>query len=297
MLRSMTGFGRATARAGTTEATVEVRAVNGRFAEVAVRAPRALNAFEPAIQTGVKEALGRGNVAVSITLQRRSEAAPLAINREAARQYARLLLDLRDASGLRPEEAPVTLDHLLRYPEVLAAPADDDDDAERTEAWAAVEPALAAALDALDAMRLQEGRALAEDMAHRLALIEEALAEVEGRAPRRVEEARARLRERLEDLLGDERVNRDRLETEMALLADRLDVAEECVRLRSHLAQFREALAAPEAVGRRLNFLAQELNREANTIGSKANDAEVARHAVRIKEELERIREQVQNVV
>jgi uncharacterized protein (TIGR00255 family) len=295
MLRSMTGFGRATAAAGATEATVEVRAVNGRFAEVAVRGPRALAPFEPALVAGVKDALGRGSVTVSVTLQRRADEAPLAVDRDAARRYARLLLDLRDASGLSPQEAPVTLDHLLRYPEVLAAAAADDGDEQ--EVWAAVEPALTEALDHLDAMRLQEGRALADDLAHRLDLIEAALADVEARAPLRVEEARARLRTRLEEALADERLNRDRLETEIALLADRLDVAEECVRLRSHLAQFREALAAPEAVGRRLNFLAQEVNREVNTIGSKANDAEVARLAVRMKEELERVREQVQNVV
>ena len=296
MLRSMTGFGRATATAGATEATVEVRSVNGRFAEVAVRGPRVIGAFEPAIQAGVKEALGRGSVAVSVTIQRRSDDAPLVVDPQAARQYARLLHELRDAAGLAPGEAPVTLESLLRYPEVLV-PTSEDDDAARTEAWAAVEPALAEALESLDAMRVQEGRALGEDLANRVDMIAAALVEIEGRAPRRVEEARARLRDRLEELLGDERLQRDRLETEIALLADRLDVSEECVRLRSHLAQFSEALGAPEAVGRRLNFLSQELNREANTIGSKANDSEVARHAVRIKEELERIREQVQNVV
>ncbi len=295
-MRSMTGFGRATASAGATEATVEVRSVNGRFAEVAVRGPRVVGAFEPAIQAGVKEALGRGSVSVSVTIQRRGEDAPLVVDPVAARQYARLLHDLRDAAGLAPEDAPITLESLLRYPEVLVPPTEDDD-AVRTEAWSAVEPALAAALDALDAMRVQEGRALAEDLVSRVALIEASLVEIEARAPRRLDEARTRLRERLEELLGDERLNRDRLETEIALLADRLDVSEECVRLRSHLAQFAEALEAPEAVGRRLNFLSQELNREANTIGSKANDSEVARHAVRIKEELERIREQVQNVV
>ncbi|HLA64280.1 MAG TPA: YicC/YloC family endoribonuclease [Rhodothermales bacterium] len=298
MLRSMTGFGRATSAAGHTEATVEVRAVNGRFAEVTVRAPRALAAFEPAIQAGVKEALGRGNVTVSVTLQRRADEAPLAVDRAAAARYARLLRELRDAAGLLADEAPLTLDHLLRYPEVLTAtPAGADDDEERSEAWAAAEPALSEALQHLDAMRLQEGRALADDLAHRLDLIETALAAIEARAPVRVDEARARLRDRLEEVLGDERLNRDRLETEIAILADKLDVAEECVRLHSHLIQFREALVAPEAVGRRLNFLSQEVNREVNTIGSKANDSEIARLAVTMKEELERIREQVQNVV
>src|SRR5690606_792635 len=156
---------------------------------------------------------------------------------------------------------------------------------EQTEGWAATEPALQEALAQLDAMRLQEGAALREDLAHRCALIEEHLAAVEARAPARVAEAQARLRERLGELLADERLNPDRLETEVALLADRLDVTEECVRLRSHLAQFREALDAEEAVGRRLNFLAQEFNREINTIASKANDADLGQRAVRMKEE------------
>jgi uncharacterized protein (TIGR00255 family) len=296
MLRSMTGFGRAAAVAGATEATVEVRSVNGRFAEVSVRGPRVVGAFEPAIQAGVKESLGRGSVTVGITIQRRGDEAGLTVDVEAARQYARLLVELREAAGLTPAEAPVTLESLLRYPELIT-PDTDDDDAARTEAWGAIEPALAEALDALDAMRVQEGRAIAEDLTQRIDLIEAALTQVEARAPVRVQEARTRLRERLEEILGDERINRDRLEIELALMADRLDVTEECVRLRSHLAQFRDALSATDAVGRRLNFLAQELNREANTIGSKANDAEISRLAVGMKEELERVREQVQNVV
>ena len=132
MLRSMTGFGRATATAGATEATVEVRAVNGRFAEVAVRGPRIVGAFEPAIQAGVKEALGRGSVTVGVSIQRRGDETGLVVDAGAARQYATLLTELRDAAGLTPAEAPVTLESLLRYPEVIA-PAAEDDDAARTE--------------------------------------------------------------------------------------------------------------------------------------------------------------------
>src|SRR5690606_15299543 len=230
-----------------------------------------------------------------IALQRPSAEGGLAVDCAPARAYGRLLLDLRDAAGLDPQQAPVTLDHLLRYDVVTSA--EPDPEAEQAEAWAAVEPALQEALDRVDAMRLQEGRALREDLAARLDAIEEHLAVVAARAPERVREAQARLRERLAELLGDERLHPDRLETEIALLADKLDVNEEVVRLRSHLAQFREALDADEAVGRRLNFLAQELNREVNTIASKANDAALAAHAVRMKEELEKVREQVQNVV
>ena len=295
MLRSMTGFGRGTARADTTEATVEVRAVNGRFAEVSVRGPRSLSAFDPAIQARCKDLLERGNVTVNITLQRRASETGQRVDTDAARAHARLLLDLRDASGLDPKAAPVTLDHLLRY-DVLV-PVEADPDAEQAEAWAAVEPALEEALARLDAMRVQEGAVLAEELALRIDLIEEHLLVVEARAPARVAEAQQKLRDRLADLLADERLNPDRLETEIALLADKLDVTEEAVRLRSHLAQFRDALAAEEAVGRRLNFLAQEFNREINTIASKANDAELGQRAVRMKEELEKIREQVQNVV
>ncbi|MDX1418862.1 MAG: YicC/YloC family endoribonuclease [Rubricoccaceae bacterium] len=295
MLRSMTGFGRGTGHAGATQATVEVRAVNGRYAEVSVRGPRVLNAFDPAVQALCKEELERGSVTVSITLQRPSAEAGLAVDREAARVYGRLLLDLRDAAGLKADEAPVTLDHLLRY-DVLTSE-EPDVEAEQTEAWAAVEPALQEALGRLDTMRVQEGRALCEDLVARLDAIEGHLDAVAARAPARVAEAQARLRERLAELLADERLNPDRLETEIALLADKLDVNEEVVRLRSHLAQFRDALGADEAVGRRLNFLAQELNREINTIASKANDADLAARAVRMKEELEKVREQVQNVV
>jgi len=291
----MTGFGRGTGRAGATEATVEVRAVNGRFAEVSVRGPRVLSAFDPAVQALCKEQLERGSVTVSITLQRQGAEAGLAVDRAAARAYGRLLLDLQAAAGLDPQQAPVTLDHLLRY-DVLTS-AEPDVEAEQAEAWAAVEPALTEALGRVDAMRLQEGRALAEDLAARLDAIEAHLAAVAERAPARVREAQQRLRDRLAELLADDRLNPDRLETEIALLADKLDVTEEVVRLRSHLAQFREALGADEAVGRRLNFLAQELNREVNTIASKANDATLAALAVRMKEELEKVREQVQNVV
>jgi uncharacterized protein (TIGR00255 family) len=295
MLRSMTGFGRGTGRAGDTEATVEIRAVNGRFCEVAVRGPRVLNAFDPAVQALCKERLERGSINVSVTLQRRTAEAALAVDRAAARAYGRLLLDLRDAAGLDVHQAPVTLDHLLRY-DVLTS-AEPDVEAEQTEAWTAVEPALMEALDRLDAMRVQEGRALREDLTARLDALEQHLAAVAERAPARVSEAQARLRDRLAELAGDDRLNPDRLETEIALLADRLDVTEEAVRLRSHLAQFRDALDAGEPVGRRLNFLAQELNREVNTIASKANDADLAALAVRMKEELEKVREQVQNVV
>ena len=287
----MTGFGRGTARQGDAEATVEVRTVNGRYAEVTLRAPRTLAPHEAALAARVKDAIDRGNATVHVALDQAAGAGALRVDVPAARAAAALLRELREAAGL---DAPVTLADLLRY-EVLtdAAPASEDD----ADALAAVQDALGQALVRLDAMRADEGRALAADLRARADAIEADLARVETRAPVRVEAARARLAERLSELMDDDRVDRSRLETELALLADRLDVTEECVRLQSHLALFRAALDAEEPVGRRLNFLAQEFNREINTIGSKANDAEIARLAVSMKEELEKIREQVQNVV
>jgi uncharacterized protein (TIGR00255 family) len=178
---------------------------------------------------------------------------------------------------------------------VLTA-ASADDAAERAEALDAARAALDGALDALDAMRRREGDALVDDLRVRCDLIETRVAAVEARAPSRVADARARLAERLAEMLDDDRLDRARLETEIALLADKLDVTEETVRLRSHLAQFRAALDADEAVGRRLTFLSQEINREVNTIGSKANDAEITALSVAMKEDLEKIREQVQNL-
>ncbi|MCH8032013.1 MAG: YicC family protein [Bacteroidetes bacterium] len=296
MLRSMTGFGRGTHRVGTTEATVEVRSVNGRFAEVSVRGPRSLNAFDAAIQARCKDVLVRGNVTVNLTLQRQAVDAGYRVDSKRAKAIARMMEDLRNTAGITAEDSPITLDHLLRYPEVLTT-VETDPETEQSEAWEAVEPALKAALSGLDTMRLKEGKALANDLARRVLLIEEHLDAVEAHAPARVSEAQKKLRGRLGELLTDKRLNPDRLETEIALLADKLDVTEECVRLRSHLAQFRDALNEEEAVGRRLNFLAQEFNREINTIGSKANDSEMAQRVIRMKEELEKVREQVQNVV
>lgn len=293
-LRSMTGFGRGSAEAGGTRATVEVRTVNGRFAEANVRSPRTLNPHEADIVAAVKDAIARGNATVSISLDRAEASAPLAVDAEAARAIAAALREAAEAAGLGADA--VTLADVLRFPEVMAAPLADAE-TEEAEAWTATQEALSGALDRLEAMRTAEGAALDAALREHADDLERHTVAVEARAPARVEQHRQRLTERLETLLGDDRLDRSRLETEIALLADKLDVTEETVRLRSHLAQFRDALGADEPVGRRLNFIAQEMNREVNTIASKANDPGLAEHAVGMKEALEKIREQVANVV
>ncbi len=291
MIYSMTGFGRGAASAEGADVTVELRSVNSRYCEVAIRAPRSLAEHEAEMQNRAKDVLDRGKVNVSVQVQRAAGTAPLRVDAAAAAAYRRLLDEVRAAAGITE---PVGIEHILKYPDVLVA-TEEGDEAEGV--WEATQAALADALDAMQAMRRQEGDALAADLRGRLDAIETELDAVEANAPARIEAARTALHERLADLLGEERVDRDRLEMEIALLADKLDVNEECVRLRSHLALFRDALDADEPVGRRLNFLAQEFNREINTIASKANDPGIAHRAVTMKEELEKIREQVQNVV
>ncbi len=287
----MTGFGRGSGHADGAEATVEIRTVNGRYAEAAVRGLGDLGEHETAVQNTVKAAIDRGNATVHVSLDRTGGAAAgLRVDQDAARAYGDLLREAATAAGLGA--LSVTVADVLRSPDVLVpAPRED------RGAWEAVQAALAEALARLDAMRLSEGAALHDDLVARCAAVEDLVERVEARAPERLEEARARLRDRLADLLDDGDLDPARLEAEVVLLADKLDVTEETVRLRSHLGQFREALGLSEPVGRRLNFLAQEIGREINTVGSKANDAEITRHAVAMKEELEKIREQVQNVV
>lgn len=292
MVESMTGFGRGTAQVHGARATVELRSVNNRFCEVAVRLPRSLANYESEIQTLVRQALGRGRINVQVQVESAEETGlPVHVDEQAVRSYASLLEKLRQVAGI---EEPVRLQHLLAFSEVFTTP-EIEEEADNSD-WEAVKAALAEAIEGIRAMRRQEGLALQQDLENRLQVIETELVAVEKRAPERVNDARSRLRGRLEELLGDERVNKDRLEMEMTLLADRLDVTEECVRLRSHLKVFRDTFSSPEAAGRKLNFLLQEMNREVNTIGSKANDAEIAHRAVVMKEELEKMREQVQNI-
>lgn len=288
----MTGFGRGTAQAGEAVATVEVRSVNNRFLDVSARLPRALAEHETDVQARVKAAFARGRITVQVQLEQRAgEALPVRVDEGAAQAYARLLGRLREVAGI---DEPVRLEHLIHFSDAFMAPEDAPDTSE--EAWHAVDAALGAAIEALQAMRRQEGEALRADLHARADAIESTLARVEARAPERVDVARQRLHDRLRELLETGSLDEGRLELEIALLADKLDVTEEGVRLRSHLALFREALGMSEPVGRKLNFLAQEMGREINTIGSKANDVEVAHLAVEMKEALEKIREQVQNV-
>lgn len=292
MIASMTGFGRGSAQVGSTTATVEMHAVNNRFIDVSTRLPKHLAQHETDVQALIKEAFDRGRINVQVQVERSAEEGlNIQVNEENARAYSHLLQNLRAAAGI---EDPVRIEHLLRYSDIFTAA--EATDSEEEEAWAAIQEAVQGAIVQMRTMRLQEGKALQTDLEARLDGIERGLQFVEERAPHRIVEARERLHNRLTDLLGDDRLDPDRIEQEIVILADKLDITEECVRLYSHLNVFREALASKEPVGRKLNFLVQEIHREVNTICSKANDAPTAHRAVAMKEEVEKIREQIQNV-
>lgn len=292
MIASMTGFGRGRAERNGVSVTVELKSVNSRFCEISVRGPRSLAEKELDLQNRIKESVARGRISAHVTVEQDpGQPFPAFVNLAAAETYRDLLQDLTRGLGIQD---PVRLDHLLRFPEVLEK--GDAAEPEVEVVWPVVSEALGTALEGLCAMRKREGEALAADLTSRLDSIEDDLGAVNERAPERITAARSRLHERIGEVLGDERVDRDRLEFEIALLADKLDVNEEAVRLESHIRLFREALASGEPVGRKLNFIAQEINREINTIGSKANDSSLAHVVVRMKEHLEKIREQVENV-
>lgn len=290
MIRSMTGFGAGRAERGGEEIDVEVRSVNHKFCEVKVRLPREISALEVEISRAVKERLSRGGVEVSVRRASARGAGPPRVDMSLAAEYARAFEELRQRLGMADA---VSLSEILEAEGVVSLqerPADLD------SVRAAVVPALAQALDRLTAMREREGEALARDVAGRLEQLEALVARVERLGPQSVEYHRARLQERVQELSRGFAPDPARLAQEVALFADRIDVAEEITRLRSHAGQARALVAAGEPAGRKLEFLVQEMHREVNTIGSKSQSAEIAQLVVAMKAEIERMREQVQNV-
>jgi uncharacterized protein (TIGR00255 family) len=288
----MTGFGAGRAEQGGEAVSVEVRAVNGKFCDVKPRLPRELAALEVELTKQVKARVQRGVLDVSV--RRESGAAGRGIeprvDLQLAAAYAKVLRDLRSTLGLKEEPTVseiAALDGVLQLGE---APPD------LAAAAAALQGALSAALDALDAMRLKEGQALAADLSSRIDAVERAIAAVRELSPASVEGYRDRLAARVAELSRGVPLDPARLAQEVALFADRVDVTEELTRLGSHLQQLRALIGTDVPAGRRLEFLLQEVNREVNTIGSKSQHAGIATQVVEIKAELERLREQVANV-
>mgnify|MGYP003376723245 FL=1 len=291
MIQSMTGFGRCQKTLGSRDITVEIKAVNHRYLEFSSRLPRSLGFIEDRLKAQVQSRIARGKVEVSVTVaEQKGSASRVTLNEGLALSYLEELRVFARKNGLTDDLA---LSDLCRIPELFTTrTAEVDEEA----LWRDISETADGALDSFIAMRRREGEKLSADLAAKLYNILTLVEAVERRSPETVEAYRQRLYKKLGELLEDRQIDDSRVLTEAALFADRVAVDEETVRLRSHIDQFRHILTLEEPVGRKLDFLVQEMNREANTIGSKAQDAEMARIVVELKSEIEKVREQIQNI-
>ncbi|MBR3594434.1 MAG: YicC family protein [Clostridia bacterium] len=291
MIKSMTGFGRAQKTIGNFDVTVELKAVNHKFFECSSRVPRNYSFLEEQLKSFLKERISRGKVEVYVTVENTAEDdAQISINRNFADGYVAALRELAEVYGLRDD---ISVSTVSRHSDVFEIKRSEiAEEAVTAAVLATAEEAVANFV----AMREVEGEKLKSDVISRAEFILEKVSFIESRSPETVRQYRERLDEKIRDLLGDAKVDEQRLITEVAIFADKVAVAEETVRLRSHISQMYSMLEGDAAIGRKLDFLVQEMNREANTIGSKAQDVEIAHTVVDIKSEIEKIREQIQNI-
>ncbi len=291
MVKSMTGYGRAREMRNGRDITVEVRSVNNRYLDCTVKMPRAYIFAEDRMKARVQQAISRGKVDVFVTIDASAaDAAVVAVNEPLARGYYDALTRLKTMFDLSGD---ITPEVLAKFPDVLAVTkAEEDVEAIAADICAVLDDALAA----YNAMRAVEGEKLAADVAGRITTIETVVGKVEERSPQTVAAYRQRLEAKMQEVLQSTTIDESRILTEAAIFADKIAVDEETVRLRSHIAQLQAMLVSGEPVGRKLDFLIQEVNRECNTIGSKCNDLTIAQDVVNMKAEVEKIREQVQNM-
>ena len=291
LVKSMTGYGRARETRSGRDITVEVRSVNNRYLDCTVKMPRAYIFAEDAVKARVQKAVSRGKVDVFITIDTSAaDEAVVKLNRPLAQGYYKALCEINEACGL---ESEITASTIARFPDVLTVTkAEEDLESVAADLCAVLDDALAA----YNRMRATEGERLAADIGSRLDTIEHITGMVEERSPQTVAEYRARLTAKMEEVLQSTTIDEARILTEAAIFADKIAVDEETVRLRSHVSQLRAMLVSDEPMGRKMDFLIQEVNRESNTIGSKCNDVAIARDVVALKAEVEKIREQVQNI-
>lgn len=291
MIISMTGYGRSELSKNGVTVSVELRSVNNRFLEVSTRMPRELNARENDIREILRRSLSRGKINLSINIERETSAeATFEVDQELVKQYKEALEQIRKTAKIK--EA-VGLAHLLYFSGELIQRGGKETEADN---WELVAQVVDQAARELDRMRRDEGRELARDLRNRVKMIDDITDRIEQISRERIPLERQRLRERIAQLFENDEIDEQRLEFEIVLLADKLDITEECVRYRSHSKFFIEAVKGPEPAGRKLGFLLQEMHREITTIGSKSNESEIAHLVVQAKEELEKIREQVQNI-
>lgn len=291
MIKSMTGFGRCEICEADRKFTVEMKSVNHRYLDVTIKMPKKLNFFESASRAVLKEYIQRGKVDIFISYEDLTEEnVSVKYNRDVAAKYLEYLRQMSEDFGL---EDDIRISTLSRYPEVFTM---EEVEADEKDLWAVLEKAVRGAAEGFVKTRIREGENLKADLISKLDGMLEHVAFIEARSPQIIAEYRQKLTDRVKELLEDTRVDEGRLLTEVTIFADKVCVDEEIVRLKSHIASVKQTLNAGGSIGRKLDFLAQEMNREANTILSKTNDLEISDRGIELKTEIEKVREQIQNI-
>ena len=291
MIKSMTGFGRAEVMEGNRKFTVEMKSVNHRYLDINIKMPKKISFFESAVRNLLKEYIQRGKVDVFITYEDYNEDNfSLKYNEEAAKEYLGYLQKMSETFGL---ENDVKVSTLSRYPEVLTL---EEQSVDEKELWAVLEKALRAASRQFVESRITEGENLQKDLIGKLDTMLTYVDFIEERSPQILKEYRARLEAKVAELLADTQLDENRIAAEVTIFADKICVDEEAVRLRSHVEATKNTLSEGGSVGRKLDFIAQEMNREANTILSKANDLAISDTGINLKTDIEKVREQIQNI-
>ena len=291
MIKSMTGFGRCEIAENNRKFTVEMKSVNHRYLDVNIKMPKKLNFFESAIRTELKNYISRGKVDVFITYEDYTENnASIRYNRELAAEYMTYLRQMQEDFGLDDD---IRVSTLSRYPEVFTM---EDQNVDEEELWKELQKAIRGAAEGFVQTRIAEGEHLRDDLIDKLDGMLKMVDFISERSPQIVQEYRQKLEDKVKDLLGDAQVDENRLLMEVTIFADKVCVDEELVRLRSHIETTKKTLQEGGSIGRKLDFIAQEMNREANTTLSKSNDLEITSCAIELKTEIEKVREQIQNI-
>lgn len=291
MIKSMTGFGRAEVSMGERKLTVEMKAVNHRYLDVNIKMPKKLNFFEAGIRNVLKKYIQRGKVDVFFTYEDLSESnVALKYNKDIAAEYIKNIHQMAEDFNL---SCDISATSLSRYPEVITM---EEQTIDEEELWKIIEQAVTQATEKFVESRVIEGKHLKEDIIDKLDGMLEDVAYIEKRSPEIVTEYRKKLEDKVKELLGDNQIEESRIATEVVIFADKICVDEEVVRLKSHINNMKATLEDGTSVGRKLDFIAQEMNREANTILSKANDLDISNRAINLKTEIEKVREQIQNI-
>ena len=291
MLKSMTGYGRQETIANGKKIQVEIKSVNHRFSDYNIKVPRHLGFLEDKVRQYISQNITRGKIDVFVTVESYDEAdKDIMLNAELAKNYIEVLRELRDKFNLRDD---ISVSSVARYGDIFKTERKEEDE---DALWEMVKSVASDALEAFIAMRTREGERIEKDLRERIAYMGELAKKVDERSPQTVAEYKEKLYAKIKEILEDREIDEARVLTEVAIFADKVAVNEETVRLSSHFDEFYQILDSGEPAGRKLDFLIQEINREVNTIGSKASDIEIAKIVVTLKGEIEKLREQIQNI-